>query len=63
VGDLAKFLLSSVITLKDDSQARTEDYKVSRPYLHRLKPGPDVFAEDVVLNDCGEPGLAILGSS
>jgi len=60
VGDLANFSLSGVVTLKDYSQAGAEHDEVSRPCLHRLQPGPDVFAEDIVLDDRGKSGPAIL---
>ena len=61
VSDLAKFPLSDPITLKDNSNARTENDEMSRPYRHRLEPGPNVFAEDIVLDHRGESCLAILG--
>src|SRR5580704_4762995 len=50
-----------MITLNDNSHGRTENNKMSRPHLHCLEPGPHVFSEDVVLDNRGEPGLAILG--
>jgi hypothetical protein len=61
IGDLADLSLSGVVTLKDDSHAGAENYEVSRPCRHRLEPGPDVFAEDVVLDNRGKSGSAILG--
>ena len=61
VSDLAALSLSDPITLKDNSNARTENDEMSRPYRHRLEPGPNVFAEDIVLDHRGESGLAILG--
>jgi hypothetical protein len=60
VSDLAIVSLPDPITLKDDSHARTENDEMSRPNRHRPEPGPDVFAEDVVLNNCGESSSAIL---
>ena len=45
--------LPDPITLKDNSHARTENDEMSRPNRHGLEPGPDVFAEDVVLERDG----------
>jgi hypothetical protein len=61
VGDLANFSFSGGITLKDYGQAGTENDEVSRPCWHRLEPGPNVFAEDVVLDDRGKSRLAVFG--
>lgn len=51
--------LPDPITLKDNSHARTENDEMSRPNRHGLEPVPDVFAEDVVLNNRGESSPAI----
>jgi hypothetical protein len=58
-----RFLLSSVITVYDNSHAGTENDEMPRPYWYRLEPCPDVFAENAVLDDRSKSGLAILRRS
>jgi hypothetical protein len=60
VGDLASLSLSGVVSLQNNRHAGTEDYKMSRPCRNGLEPGPHVFAENVVLDDRGKSGLAVL---